>query len=485
MAGSAILRRARLRHYPGMMLPKPARLAALTALAALVPAAARADAVRDLVTAEMARSMTPGIAIAVVGPDGTGRVEGFGQANIEHAVPVHADTLFKTGAVGMQFTAAAIMLLAEDGKIDLDAPVSRYLRQAPVKWARVTVRQLLTHTSGLPATPNGDFRADYTNDQLLALIGAQDLNFPAGSRWRFSYAGYIVLGFVIEAVTGEHWSKFMARRLFMPLGMTSARGIEELRIIPNRAAGYEVRDGALRNAEWISQTANSTADGSVYVSALDYAAWAEALAARRLLAPGSWTAMAGSARLADGSVCAYVPGWAVGGAPGRTMWTQQGSWQGFQSYSLRFPDRNLTVAVFANGEQADVGRLARAVAGQVDAEVALPPAAPLANADAAQTARVRAWLAAIAGGRARPQDFADYAKLDFTELTQLHAGTLAGLGALEDLALFARSKSCGSDQLRYRARYAKGLVDVRLALTSDGRIADLDIAPLTAWDDPL
>ncbi|MEJ2408979.1 MAG: serine hydrolase [Novosphingobium sp.] len=457
----------------------------LLALSALAPVAAWADPVADLVQAEMVRSKTPGVAVAVIDQGRITRIQGFGEANIEHHVPVHPDTLFKTGATGMQLTAAAVMLLVEDGKIDLDAPVTRYLAKAPAKWGKVTIRQLLDHTSGLPATPNGDFRTDYTNDQLLGIIAAQDLNFPAGSRWRFSYADYIVLGFVIEEVTGEHWTRFMAHRIFAPLGMHTARGIDELAIVPNRAAGYELRGGALRNAEWVSPTANSTADGSLYLSALDFAAWAQAMSQHRLLSKASWETLSQPARLGNGASCTYVPGWSIDPAGKAPAWGQSGSWQGFQTYTLRYPSQDLTVAIYANGENADAGHLARAIAGLTEPALAGEPAHALADADPRMTARARALIGDIAAGRSRPSDFVDFAKLDFTELTAQYAGMLASLGPLADFALFERPEQCGETDYRYRARYAKGMVEIRLGLNAGGKIANLQIDPLSDWNEPL
>lgn len=457
----------------------------LTAAALCSGTCARADAIADLVAAELARSNTPGIAVAVVDKGNVARVQGFGFADLEHSVPVHPDTLFKTGATGMQFTAAVVMMLAEDGKIDLDAPVTRYLVKAPAKWSKVTIRQLLGHVSGLPATPNGDFRAEYSNDELLAIIAGEDINFAPGQHWRFSYVNYVVLGFVIQQVTGEHWTRFMAERLFAPLGMRTARGIDDFAIIPNRAAGYEVREGKLRNAEWISRAANSTADGSLYLSALDYAAWAQALSQRPLLRPELWQALQQPARLAGGAACAYVPGWSVSGTGARTAWSQLGNWQGFRAYTLRYPAQNLTIAVYANGESADVRGLAHAIAGTRDPALALPRATPRSDADPVLTARARAIVAGIAAGKPRAEDFRDYAKLDFTELSGLFAGMLRDLGPLSDMALFDRAAQCGADSYVYRARFEKGLVEIRIDLGPDGRIVNLDINPLGSWDEPL
>lgn len=475
-------RGGRSRHHRRVKSQNQRSLVLATLAAAMsAPGAAHADAIDDLVTAELSRSGAPGLSLAVVQGGRVVRVQGFGQANVEHGVPVHADTVFKTGAIGMPITAAAIMLLVEDGKMKLDDPVSRYLDGIPAKWSKVTVRHLLDHTSGIPATPNGDFRAEYTNAELLAIITGQDINFAPGSRLRFSYANYIVLGMAIEQVAGEHWTTFVARRLFAPLGMRTARGISEMAIVPHRAAGYEFRDGAMRNAEAISATANSTADGSLYLSALDYAAWGQALSNRGFLKQESWAVLDGAARTADGATCGAAGGWFSETSGKHGFLWQSGSWQGFQTYSLRYPARDLTVAVLANGETADVQAVARKLVAAVDPAVAGAPGAPLKGADAAATARARALAEAIAAGQSDKAAFVDFADLDYTELTNLYAGMLGDLGPIREFALFDKRSTCAETRFRYRARYDGAVMEVRLGLDAGGKVATLDIVPVNAW----
>lgn len=487
VAASAMSRPGSSRHHRGVKNRNQRSLLFATLVAASLPApgAAHADAIDDLVTTELARSGAPGLSMAVVQGGRVVRVQGFGEANVEHGVPVHADTVFKTGAIGMPITAAAIMLLVEDGRMKLDEPVSRYLDGIPAKWSKVTVRHLLDHTSGIPATPNGDFRAEYTNAELLAIIAGQDINFAPGSRFRFSYANYIVLGMAIQQVTGEHWTTFVGKRLFAPLGMRTARGISEMAIVPNRAAGYEFRDGAMRNAEAISATANSTADGSLYLSALDYAAWGQALSIRGLLKKESWAVLDGAAKTADGATCGAAGGWFTEASGKERFLWQSGSWQGFQTYSLRYPARDLTVAVLANGETADVQAVARKLAAAVDPAVAGAPGAPLKGTDAAATARARALVEAIVAGKTERTAFVDFADLDYTELTNLYAGMLGGLGPIREFALFDKRSTCAETRYRYRARYDDAVMEVRLGLDAAGKVAMLDIVPVDAWSAPL
>lgn len=460
-------------------------IAGVLIILAGLPGMARADAIDDYVRGEMALRAIPGVAVAVLRHGRIERAQGYGIANIEHQVPVHPDTMFKSGAVGMQFTALAAMLLVEDGKLGLDESIARYLPQAPAAWKRVTIRQLLNHTSGLPATPAGEFRTDYSDDELLAILYKQDIGFTAGARWRFSYVDYVVLGFIIRKATGEYHGDLLNRRVFRPLGMTRARSIDEIAIVPDRAAGYERRDGALRNAEWVSPTANSTADGTLYLSLLDYAAWDAGLADHKLLSPTSWAEIARPAAIASGKTYPYGFGWYQQVQAGQAVWHHAGSWQGFRSAIVRYLGDGLTVVALANSDDADAEAIARHVAGLVEPKLALPPAAPIADTTPQRTQQALRLLDATARDAPDYAAFTGIAKLDITEMTAEYAGLVQPLGRLEAIAPFARA-TLGDDAVTvYRARYAKGVVEARVSIAPDGRIGDLRIAPVAGWDAPL
>lgn len=464
------------------LMKKLRHLLAALLLTGLAASIAAAEPVDDYIAAALARDANPGLGLTIVRDGQLLRAQGYGLANLEHQVPVHPDTLFKTGAVGMQLTAVAVMLLVEDGKLRLDDSIRHHLPEVPKSWQPITIRQLLNHSSGLPATPNGDFRADYTEAELLGIIAKQDLNFAAGSRWRFSYADYIVLGFLVKRVSGLYYADFLRQRVFTPLGMRTARAISDLDVIPHRAAGYETREGQLHNAEWISATANSTADGSLYLSPLDYAAWAMGMDGRRVLTAESWAQIAAPARLANGCTHPYGFGWYQRGEGEKQAWWHSGSWQGFQTHVVRYPERKLTVAIFANSDRADAATLARHVAGLVEPGLADTPVTPISDADPKVTARVRQLLADIAAGKVAYAAFTDYAKLDFSELMAEYGKTLSPLGPLQELALFDRQDQCGELRYRYRARYEGGVVELSVTLTANGRIGNLILTPLPAWD---
>lgn len=468
----------------GKMSSLAKHLSALVLFAGL-PGDLRADPIDDYVNAEIARQQVPGLALTVLRHGQIVRTQGYGVANLEHQVPVHPDTLFKVGAVSMQFTAVGIMLLVEDGKIGLDDSIRKYLPESPKSWAPITIRQMLNHTSGLPATPNGDFRAEYSEAELLGIVYAEKLNFAAETRWRFSYSNYLLLGFVIKRVTGDHYSKFLTERLFKPLAMQTARQIDDMAVIPNRAAGYELREGKLRNAEWISATANSTADGSLYLSALDYAGWEAGIVARKLLKPESWALIGQPAKIAGGRTYPYGYGWFLDKSGDQQIWRHSGSWQGFQSFVIRYLGNDLTVVAMANGEGGDPARIARRVAAMLEPKLAQTPGAPIEDREPQVTAKAKTLLQQIADGKTSHADFVDFAALDYTELVKMHEGTLSNLGPMQDVALFNRSELGNDTVYLYRARYEHGVVDATISYAPNGKIGDLDIRPVESWTAPI
>src|SRR5262245_53552157 len=244
-----------------------------------------------VVAAEMRKQKVPGVALAIVRKGEVVLVKGYGEANVEHHVPVTADTIFQSGSVGKQFTAAAIMTLVDDGKISLDDSVAKFWPEVGKWWHPVTVRHLLTHTSGMPNFEPGthiDYRKDYTDDDFARLAFALKPEFAPGSRWNYSNPGYVLLGCIIGKVTGRHYGELLRDRVFNPLGMKTARVVSEADIIPHRAAGYKLVKGELKNQDWTSPSINSTADGALYVTVRDMIAWDKGIRAKAVLKPESW-----------------------------------------------------------------------------------------------------------------------------------------------------------------------------------------------------
>ena len=312
---------------------------------------ANPDAVTDYVKAEMQRQHIPGLSLLVAKGGKIVRAEGFGLANVELQVAVKPETIFQSGSVGKQFTATAVMMLVEEGKIGLDDPLTKYFADAPARWKEVTVRELLSHTAGFGDYPKDfNFRKDWTEDEELKLIESIPLAYPPGTKWEYSNFGYVTLGILLHRVTGEFYGDFLQQRIFQPLGMQSTRIISESDIVSNRSAGYRLVKGELKNQEWVAPTVNTTADGSLYFTVLDLAKWDAALYTEKLLKRSSLDLMWTPVKLKNGqpNKGGYGFGWFIEDRAGHRCVHHDGSWQGFETAIDRYVDDQLTVVVLTN-----------------------------------------------------------------------------------------------------------------------------------------
>jgi CubicO group peptidase (beta-lactamase class C family) len=318
-------------------------------------AAHQTDAVDNFVQAEMAKQHIPGLALLVSRGGQVIRAQGYGLANVELQVPVKPETIFQSGSVGKQFTATAVMMLVEESKIGLEDPLTKYFPDAPVSWKQVTIRELLSHTAGFTDYPKDfDMRKDYTEAQALKMVESIPPAFPPGTSWSYSNLGYLTLGILIHRVTGKFYGDFLEERIFRPLNMRTTRIISEADIIPNRAAGYRLVKGELKNQEWVSPMVNTTADGSLYFSIVDLAQWDAALYTQKLLKRSSLDEMWTVAKLKNGKPNSgqYGFGWFVETKKGHRVVDHEGAWQGFETVISRYLDDQLTVVVLTNLDEA-------------------------------------------------------------------------------------------------------------------------------------
>jgi CubicO group peptidase (beta-lactamase class C family) len=331
-----------------------------------VPAADPApDEVAQLVRAEMQQQHIPGLTLLVSRNGKPVRAEGYGLANIELNVPTKPESIFQSGSVGKQFTATAVMMLVEAGKVGLEDPLTKYFPEAPASWKQVTVRELLSHTAGFTDYPDSfDMRKDYTEADLLKIVEGIPLAYPPGTSWSYSNLGFLTLGVLIHKVTGQFYGDFLQERVFRPLGMTSTRIMSEADIIPNRCAGYRLVKGQVKNQEWVSPSLNTTADGALYFSIQDLAKWDAALYTEKLLKRSSLEQMWTVAPLRDGKPNSghYGYGWFVESDHGHRLIEHGGAWQGFETHIARYVDDGLTVVVLTNLAGAKPGRIAHGVA---------------------------------------------------------------------------------------------------------------------------
>jgi len=358
-------------------------------------AAASLDALQlqsidSFIASELARQKIPGLAVGVYSRGKILLAKGYGLSNVELNVAVKPETIFQSGSVGKQFVSAAIMMLVEEGKLSLDDGITKFFPEAPASWKPVLLKNLLSHTSGLSeyeteerTGPKGPFymRLDFTEDELVTKIEALPIEWAPGEKWAYRNTNYVLLGVIIHKITGKPYYEFLGERIFQPLGMTSTRLISEHDIIPNRAAGYELDAGQLKNQEWVSPTFNSTADGTLYFNVLDLAKWDAALYGTQLLRQASLDRLWTVYPLNDNkpNPAGYGFGWEMGKQNDHRRIEHGGAWQGFTCDISRYPDDSLSVVVLTNLDagHSNPAVIAHVVAGLADAPLLPPKLAPI------------------------------------------------------------------------------------------------------------
>lgn len=341
-------------------------LLVLTGCAASAPTAAPAQAqipgavIDALVLAEMDRQHIPGLALAVLRDGQPVLSKGYGQATIAPMTTVTDQTVFSIGSLSKQFLAAAIMLLVEDGKIELDEPIRTYLPDAPDSWRAITLRNLMNHSSGLIREGPG-FRPDRIQPDIDVIRSAYaaPLSYPTGERFEYSNLGYFVIAEIISRRSGKAWPDFVKTRLFAPAGMTQADLTSTERPIPDRALGYEWRNDA--NQKAVSMAALRPS-GAFIASLADMIRWEQALNRGTVVSSGSLRQMWAASRFNDGTEGAYGFGWRLETTDGHFEVGHGGSLPGFRAYYARYPNDRLSVIVLTNEGDDDPRIIARQVA---------------------------------------------------------------------------------------------------------------------------
>ena len=436
------------------------------------------------IQAEMRRERIPGVALGIFVKGDPVLAKGYGYANVEHRVPVTPRTIFQSASVGKQFTAVAVMLLVEDGKLALDDSITRYFPDAPASWKPISIRHLLTHTSGLPDYDNGlghggtepfDSRRDYTEEDLTKAFYGLPLLFEPGARWQYSNTGYALLGFLIHRVSGRFYGDVLKDRVFTPLGMRTARIISEEDIVANRAAGYRLVNDQLKNQEWYSPSVNTTADGSLYLTLLDYLAWDRGLRARAILTPTSWAQIYTPIELRSGKSYPYGFGWSIDESKHRPWYHHAGDSQGFATYISRYIADDLTIVALTNLAAADTARIIDGVAARLDPRLAkIQPSQSIPDVDPAMTERVRALLEAAAAGAVPRRDLLFDGRELADELKD-YVRLLHPLGAPLTLTAVDHRPLGDDEAWAFDAAYRAATLRVQVVLAPDGRYADVDI----------
>lgn len=309
----------------------------------------------------------PGAAVIVTKDGKPIYRKAFGLANVELNVAVKPEHVFRIGSVTKQFTAVAILMLMEEGKLSLTDDITRFLPDYPTKGKRITIEHLLTHTSGIKSYTGMSewmplWRKDMTLTELIDLFKGQPLDFEPGTKWLYNNSGYVLLGAIIEKASGQLYADFLKTRIFDPLGMKHTMVDETERIIAGRAAGYDKTPDGYRNATYLSMTQPHAA-GALVSTVDDLAKWDAALYTEKLLKQSTllkaWTPYI----LTDGKSTGYGYGWMLGTYEGHRVVEHGGGIHGFTSNGIRFPDERLYVAVLTNNPPSNADNLAIRLAG--------------------------------------------------------------------------------------------------------------------------
>lgn len=281
--------------------------------------------------------------------------KGYGMANIEHAVPNTPQTVFRLGSITKQFTAMAIVMLQEQGKLNVNDPICKFLAECPAAWQPITVKNLLTHTAGLPNYTGfpafGKTAAlPVTNADMFALLKDKPLDFAVGEKYAYSNSGYFLLGTIIERASGKTYADFLQEKIFTPLGMKQSGYDSAARVIKNRASGYARQGGEFVNAAYIDMSVPYAA-GALYSTTEDMLVWDQALYTEKLVSRKSldetFTPFKNN----------YGYGWSIGKKFDRNQISHGGNIHGFASDLIRFPDEKITIVVLSNVQSAPAGRI--------------------------------------------------------------------------------------------------------------------------------
>src|SRR5579883_607157 len=276
--------------------------------------------------------------------------KGYGFANLEWNIPNAPNTKFRLGSVTKQFTAASILLLEERGKLSVTDPVKKYMPDAPAAWDKITIRHLLSHTSGIP---NFTAFADYqklepfaaTPTELVARFRDKPLDFQPGEKWNYSNSGFVLLGWIIEKVSGGSYEKFVTENIFTPLDMKDSGYDSNYAIIPRRADGYEVAPNGYRHAGFIHMSIPHAA-GALYSTTEDLLKWEQGLFGGKVLKPASLE------KMTTPVLQNYAFGLGVDTSAGHKRIGHGGGIEGSNTQLAYFPDDKLTVVVLENSAGA-------------------------------------------------------------------------------------------------------------------------------------
>ncbi|NHF58047.1 serine hydrolase [Flavobacteriaceae bacterium TP-CH-4] len=295
---------------------------------------------------------SPGLTVLVAKNDDILYRKAFGMANMELKVPMKPENVFELGSITKQFTAVAILMLMEQGKIDLLDPITTYVPDYPMQGKQITIHHLLNHTSGIKSyTEMGDLssfaRNDKTPTELIDYFKNEPMDFNPGDAWHYNNSGYIILGHIIEVVSGMSYADFIETNIFQPLGMTNSYYGSHTQLIRNRASGYMPSESGYRNADYLSMTLPYAA-GSLMSTVDDMFLWFQAIRDNTLISAQSKAKAFTDTKLNNGKPTHYGYGWQIDEINGVQSIEHGGGIFGYVTQGVYVPSENVYVIILTN-----------------------------------------------------------------------------------------------------------------------------------------
>ncbi|NUP94903.1 MAG: serine hydrolase [Planctomycetaceae bacterium] len=326
-----------------------------------------AEAIDALAAKYLAMPGGVGLSVAVARGDRMLVERGYGLADVEFDVLANAQTCFRIGSVTKQFTAALVLRCAEEGKLSLEDELSKFVPSFPLQGRKVTIRQLLNHTSGIVSYTDLDeewhskWPLELSHEELLALVKDKPFVFEPGTKWAYNNTGYYLLGMVLESVRGKPYAEIVREELATPLGLGRTRYDSNVELIKNRAQGYSFEGGKLANDQILGMNQPGAA-GALVSTAGELVRWQQALAHGKVVSAASFAQMTTPTVLPDAHDTGYGFGLSIDDLDGVKRVQHGGGIFGFNSMLAWFPDSDVHVAVISNGEPINSGRLADEIA---------------------------------------------------------------------------------------------------------------------------
>jgi len=309
----------------------------------------------------------PGISILVAKEGKPIYRKAFGKSNLELDVNATPENVYEIGSITKQFTAVAILMLQEQGKLSVQDEITKYIPDYPTQGKKITIHQLLNHTSGIKSYTNmASFmnlaRTDMTPTELIDKFKNEPMEFDPGTAFNYNNSGYILLGQIIEVVTGDTYENFIEQKIFEPLGMKNSRYGKMTEVIPNRANGYsEAETDSYVNANYLSLTLPYAA-GSLMSTVDDLLIWQNAISANKLIKRSSLETAINGSTLSNGDKIEYGYGWGTNNIQGELSIAHSGGIFGYSTNGIYLPEQDIYVIGLTNCDCNDVGAITNKIA---------------------------------------------------------------------------------------------------------------------------